>query len=335
MSLCTDPGFLTVLKFVNTLITIAKIGLPVLIMVMASMDFSKTISAGSQEAVRESAKKLINRLIAAIIVFYVPTAVTITIRMADESFDMSACFNNIDNIDYYKELEEQKQLYEESLYNNSSNKSKATTLENNAIKNSSTSSSKTGSAGTVVGQKYNLTEEQLRGLATICQREQGTAVGAAAEASLMANRFELFGSKYGTGATGLYNYVADCGWFGKGARSYMSNTSGLKDDILASVREVLVLGNRTLDLFVDEHDCIDCGSYGFDVVKIETDGKVITTATPSELKNHSNYVKNKTKIYNRYSAIYTFSTFPTPSSDPFGYTDLAKNTFDNLNKKGD
>ncbi len=58
--------------------------------------------------------------------------------------------------------------------------------------------------------KYELTDHQLTGLAAVAFSEQGTLRGAAAEASLMANLFELHekGSYKGaTGGTGLFNYV--------------------------------------------------------------------------------------------------------------------------------
>lgn len=170
--------------------------------------------------------------------------------------------------------------------------------------------------------RYNLTESQLKSIAMLCQREQSSSIGAAAEASLMANRFELFGSKFGTGATGLYNYIRNSGWWAS-SKKHMDNVSGLNSTVLSAVRDVLINGNRTLPKYVDEHDCIYCGSYGYDIVKIVTDGKTITDK--NQLLNHSNYIKDRTKIYNKYGAVYTFHSFPTEKSDPFGYTDIAKN----------
>ena len=54
-------------------------------------------------------------------------------------------------------------------------------------------SKSTANANDVVSPftKYTLTDAQLRGIASLCQQEQGTAQGAAAEASLMANHMEL------------------------------------------------------------------------------------------------------------------------------------------------
>jgi len=155
----------------------------------------------------------------------------------------------------------------------------------------------------------------------LCQREQSSAIGAAAEASLMANRFELYGSKFGSGATGLYNYIRNSGWWAS-SKNHMDNVSGLTSSVLSAVRDVLVSGKRTLPKYVDEHDCIYCGSYGYDIVKIITDGNIITAK--NELVDHSNYIKDRTIIYNKYGAVYTFYTFPTEKSDPFGYTSYAK-----------
>ena len=163
--------------------------------------------------------------------------------------------------------------------------------------------------------KYNLTTAQLKGIARVCQREQGSVKGAAAEASLIANRYELYGSKYSS----IYTYVRNSGWWGSKSKNDKTMSSGsLSSKIENAVRDVLVDGKRTLPKYVDEHDCIYCGSYGYDITKIVTDGKKITSH--SELRKHSNYISNKTKIYNKYGATYTFYTFPTESSDPFGYT---------------
>ena len=162
---------------------------------------------------------------------------------------------------------------------------------------------------------------------------------------LMANQFELFGSKYGINGDGLYNYISKSGWFAN-ATAYMSEAAingkqikikdkyikvePLYDSIYTAVYNVLVLGNRTLPLYINEHDCIKCGS-GFDIIKLVTDNNIITDE--DGLLNRNNYVQNKTTIYNRYSSIYTFYTFPTEYSDPFGYTESAKKRYDSLNGK--
>lgn len=207
--------------------------------------------------------------------------------------------------------------------------------------------------GTIIGQKYNdLTDAQLRAIARLCQQEQGTAVGAAAEASLMANHFELDlykggTTKYGPGGNGLYNYVAYSGWFAN-SKNYMGIVvdktgekiqteeeaekmlSELRTDVYTAVYEVLILGKRTLPFYIDEHDCIKCWGGRFDIEKIIFNGTIITDE--DGLLNRDNYIEHSTKIYNRYGSEYTFYTFPTKTSDPFGYTSDAKKKYDSLTK---
>lgn len=158
--------------------------------------------------------------------------------------------------------------------------------------------------------KYQLTDAQLRGIASLCQQEQGSAQGAAAEASLMANHLELRHNKaknYPITGTGLYNYVRNSGWFAKAAY-HMDNQGKLRPEVLNAVRHVLVDGKRTLPGYVDEHDCFS------DISSATNDGSAIS------VKDRSAYVKNKTIMKNRYGSKYTFYCFPTSKSDPFGYT---------------
>lgn len=162
-------------------------------------------------------------------------------------------------------------------------------------------------------EKYSLTEDQLIQIASLCQREQGSPKGAAAEASLMANRFELYGSSFGTGADGLYKYVRNSGWFAS-SKKYMDNRDA-RQDIIAAVRSVLVEGKRTLPGYVDEHDCISCSKGGAgDIGSVTNNGAQITKT------DKSSYIQFTSIIKNIYGSTYTFYSFPTESSDPFGYT---------------
>ena len=160
--------------------------------------------------------------------------------------------------------------------------------------------------------KYVLTDEQLILLTSRAMAEQGTPKGAAAEASLMANLFELQGSKYGVGGEGLYNYVVYGGWFGSSERVLATNKALATEEAIKAVKSVLVEGKRTLPKYIDEHDCINCTKNG-DISSITLDGKNVSKL------DKLNYVQHKTIINNIYGATYTFYSFPTESSDPFGY----------------
>lgn len=163
-------------------------------------------------------------------------------------------------------------------------------------------------------KKYELTDEQLILLTSRAMAEQGTPKGAAAEASLMANLFELKGKKYGTDGNGLYNYVVYGGWFGSSEKVLKTNRKLATEEAIQAVRSVLVDGKRTLPAYVNEHDCINCTKSGGDISNIKLDGKSVSKT------DKSNYVQHKTIIKNVYGATYTFYSFPTETSDPFGYT---------------
>ncbi|MBE5936139.1 MAG: Ig domain-containing protein [Lachnospiraceae bacterium] len=162
--------------------------------------------------------------------------------------------------------------------------------------------------------KYtDLTETQLKGLARLCQQEQGTARGAAAEASLMANHMDLRhcnARKYDINGTGLYNYVRNGGWFAHAAK--WMDKQDPKPEILEAVRKVLVEGKRTLPGYVNEHDCFS------DISSATNDGAGISKKDRSAYKQHVTYIKNA------YGGNYTFYCFPSDSSDPFGYTSKSK-----------
>lgn len=176
------------------------------------------------------------------------------------------------------------------------------------------------STGAFSCKTYNLSSSELNGLASIAYAEQGSVEGAKAEASLMANRYELDNS-----SRSLYDYVYDGGkknWWSASSKTDVNKAP--KKEVVDGVKDVLVNGNRSFPSYVNEHDCISCGSSGFDIIKLDVGGKVYTSS--KDLLNHNNYIQHKTVIYNKYSSKYTFYSFPTKGSDPFGYTKKTKDT---------
>ena len=145
-------------------------------------------------------------------------------------------------------------------------------------------------------RKYDLTEDEIRGLANLALQEQGSIDGACAELSLMANRFEQQ-SKYKT----LYEYVRKSGWFYK-APYYMDNGNAGAVYRLYT-KYVLCEGLRTLPKHIDEHDCFS------DIDHIST----------GNVRDRSAYQRDETVVENSLGSTYTFYCFPAEKSDPFGY----------------
>ena len=146
--------------------------------------------------------------------------------------------------------------------------------------------------------KYNYDDETLKQIAGVAMAENGEDNGRF-EMSLMANLFEK-----NSGYSSVLDYVLNSTWFA--AKGHAGDP--VSDEVLKAARDVFNNGNRTIPKEVDEHDCIDCGSYGFDVSSIELDGKTYTSH--DDLLNLANYVSGKTVIHNKYGSTYTFYSWP-------------------------
>ena len=160
-------------------------------------------------------------------------------------------------------------------------------------------------------KKYNLSDKQIKGIANIAYRENGEEA-VADEVSLMANLFELQ-TKYKT----VYDYVRNSGWFGKAAND-MDNGS-CTNSAIQKTKDVLINGNRTLPLWINEHDCFS------DITSASNNGKNFTVT------DRSKYKKDVTVIKNVYGSVYTFYKFPSNVADPFGYTAAAYNKYNKNN----
>ena len=169
--------------------------------------------------------------------------------------------------------------------------------------------------GQRVCKTYNLSDSDIKGLAAIAYAEQGSPEGARAEASLMANKYEIDNS-----SKGLFEYVNSSSWWASASKGRDINNQ----EVIDAVKDALVNGHRSFPSYINEHDCISCGSAGFDITKIVLDGTTYTTS--KDLLDKTKYVQEKTVIYNRYGSVYTFYSFPTESSDPFGYTKKLEDT---------
>ena len=202
--------------------------------------------------------------------------------------------NGTYELDYEKYDEFLKEFLEKKYY-----------IEGGGIYNGKPELSNGGTC-TASFSKYELTDEQLRQIASLAYHEQGTAKGAAAEASLMANLFELKGSKFGEGAEGLYNYVRTSGWFANSAE--FMDSKDASEEIVTAVKTVLVEGKRTIPAYIDEHDMLG------DITSVKLEGKSFS------VDDKNSFVAFKTKLKNKYGAKYTFYSFPDTNSDPFGYT---------------
>ena len=193
--------------------------------------------------------------------------------------------------------------------------------------------------------KYNFTDEQIKSLTAVCIREQDHNLEAiAAEASLMANIFEIYEKnkeKYEgmTDEEAFYSFIRDGLWFNNSNDDY--HTSELMDTYISRVliksngeskieerdctpskeeievvKNVLVNGKRTLPGYIDEHDDIIVN-----IDHIELDGEKYYDVGNTDLwiPYESKFVQKNIKDGGTWTYYCRFE-----NSDPFGYTSEEK-----------
>ena len=321
---------LGIIFFLRELLKVAYIVVPIGLIVMLSFDFAKgVIDFG------DSSGKVLNyvlrRVLYTLFIFLIPTvSFGLLNAIGAVNNDSKSCWSYVDEVSvkevkYILETQRSKlsdeiEKYREEIAQNAGITDKSKGLRR-IVANNSDGTSSSGST-IAVGQKYDLSYKELKEITALCVQEQGSSVGAAAEASLMANRFELHPKKC-HGCSSLHGYIKNAGWWAN-ASDHMSRPEKASEKAVAAVKDVLVNGNRTLPLYVDEHDCFS------DISKVVTGGTTYTSS--GDISKRSHYKKDNTVIHNDMGAVYTFYSFPTSSSDPFGYTDGAMNKYKELNK---
>ena len=321
---CNSATLVVIFNILKNLLDLIQIFAPILLMVSIAFTFIKLMMNPEE---KKLVARIKNSFLAAVIIFMIPLFIDVTMNMLGYNFEISACWNNAIEVDYnphyIKDSTEDKIVqniftdpseYEKGDKNTSSDNGQSSSSSSSTSGNNQNFSNTPDTitvSGTGNFTKYVLTDTQLKQITALALHEQGTPKGAAAEASLMANRFELYGSKYGTGGTGLVNYVKTSKWFANAERN-MNDFKIVTADAYNAVKKVLVEGKRTLPKYIDEHDCFS------DLTSVTTNGNAI------EIKNRGAYKAFNTIIKNRYGATYTFYSFPDTRSDPFGYTSAKK-----------
>ncbi|MDO5157101.1 MAG: RICIN domain-containing protein [Eubacteriales bacterium] len=161
---------------------------------------------------------------------------------------------------------------------------------------------------------YSLSEAELRNIAALCQKEQSTAKGAAAEASLMANIYELSGSR-----RTFYDFVENCGWWSPAKEM---DTLPASSQVISAVENVLRNGKRILPGYINEHDYLkeDIASVTNNGVSFDKTDRTQYIPYVTQIHQATIHEVNEKKFGFSTPITYTFYCFPTDISDPFGYT---------------
>ena len=177
-------------------------------------------------------------------------------------------------------------------------------------------SSKTG---VWAGQKYDLTDGQLRGIMAMIKGENGGSLEMVqTEATLMANVYEYYKPEPHT-ADGFVAYLrtppGSGGWFAT-YDDYNESFSDYTQEEFNAIKDIFNNGNRTMPPEILEHDCVKCGA-GIDYAY--NDG---VSFDPTD---YSKYVSGKTILKQGSGGLsgqyvfYKFADDAQKKGDPFGY----------------
>lgn len=79
-SICSDNNVLKALRFVGYLLFAAKIIIPIILIIMGSIDYGQAIISSDADSVKKATNTFMRRVIAAIIIFFIPTIVNVVFR---------------------------------------------------------------------------------------------------------------------------------------------------------------------------------------------------------------------------------------------------------------
>ncbi len=164
-SCCSDYGIAMYLYIMKNALTIIQIVIPILLLVMATIQMIKMMASPDD---KKSPKALLNKFIAALVVFFIPLIVNVVLSIIPDSFELSACWESAEGIaktmnsnvkyDVISKKDKRKKVIDISKYKISDSDLEKLTKnkeesENNSNSNNSTAGTTTSVTSPSNGQK--------------------------------------------------------------------------------------------------------------------------------------------------------------------------------------
>ena len=94
LNICDNPSVLSVIRIINIAIMIIKIAVPIILILVGMITLMKTIKVGNDDLLPKAKKQLINNAIAAVVIFFVPTVVSVLVNVSVSNGEYKDCLNN-------------------------------------------------------------------------------------------------------------------------------------------------------------------------------------------------------------------------------------------------
>ena len=94
LGVCDSPEVLSVMRIINLLVMVIKIIVPTMLIITLALNYFKAVHSDDGEALNKANKNAVPKLIAAVLIFCIPTAINIIAKMTDDNFEYSKCLSD-------------------------------------------------------------------------------------------------------------------------------------------------------------------------------------------------------------------------------------------------
>ena len=110
LAVCDNPEVAEVMKIINTIILLIRIAIPIILIVVLSIDFMGAIKTGDKDLLKEKTNGAVKKIIAATLIFLIPSFVNLIVKLSNPSNEYLSCLSIKSDADiqtvYSKKAEE-------------------------------------------------------------------------------------------------------------------------------------------------------------------------------------------------------------------------------------
>lgn len=92
-SIMCDPngGLLSIFTFIGNIITFIKIAIPIILILMGSIDLTKAVIASKDDEIKKAQGILMKRAIVGVVIFFIPSIVTLLMNLVNQGDSDKRC----------------------------------------------------------------------------------------------------------------------------------------------------------------------------------------------------------------------------------------------------
>ena len=139
LSVCDNPSVLEIMKIIKTAITIIKIVVPLILIISLMIGYTRAVANKDNDALAKANKNAVAKIIAAVLIFLIPTFVNIIVKISNGDDNYISCLKYANKEGIQSAYKKIATNYVNNVKNtlSSADYIKAVTYINNNIKNES------------------------------------------------------------------------------------------------------------------------------------------------------------------------------------------------------